>query len=195
MHPLTFHYHRRPPQEKEATRTLLGRSRCDQTLVEVDLPFLMDVDDLRERGSGNPALGDAPGTYVPARNLIFYSLAAYYGEVLAAHWLVGGHNGADGGTFPDATPGFFEGFNALLDIGLLNQSMPPLRVINPLQGLTKNQVIKLGLELSVPFAVTWSCHFDRDVPCGRCASCRERARAFEKVGTDDPLLVKVETGG
>src|SRR3972149_1025554 len=55
VRPLTFHYFRRPPQEVVATRKLLELSGI-RNLREVDLPFLREVDDLKDAGLENPAL-------------------------------------------------------------------------------------------------------------------------------------------
>jgi 7-cyano-7-deazaguanine synthase len=195
VHPLTFHYHERPQREKDATTNLVNRSGLQTSLLEVDLPFLMEVEDLRESGLGKDTLDAAPGSYVPARNLIFYATAAHYGEILGAQWLVGGHNGADGEIFPDATPEFFGGLNRLLKLGILTASNSPLQVVNPLEGRTKAEVLRLGQELAVPFETTWSCHYDRAAPCGRCSSCREREEAFVRIRVDDPLLASAPVKG
>lgn len=188
VRPLTFNYHERPQREKDATASLAGRVDLRKDLIEVGLPFLMELEDLQENGMENPALGDAPGTYIPARNLIFYATAAHYGEILSTRWLVGGHNGADGRIFPDATPAFFENLNRLLTMGLLTATTSKLEIVNPLQGLTKVEVLRLGQELDVPFELTWSCHYDRVAPCGVCSSCREREDAFHDLDIEDPLL-------
>ena len=186
--PLTFHYHERPQREKDATVRLVRHSGCREDILEVDLPFLMEVEDLREKGLPNRFLQDAPGAYVPARNLVFYAIAAHYGEILGAQRLVGGHNGADGRIFPDAAPAFFEGLNRLLELGLLTAPESRLQIVNPLAGRTKAGVLRLGQELGVPFEETWSCHYDRASPCGSCASCREREQAFKHLEAEDPLL-------
>ncbi|MFQ5907858.1 MAG: 7-cyano-7-deazaguanine synthase [Thermoplasmata archaeon] len=188
VRPITYNYHERPQREKDATASLVRRADLRDELIEVELPFLMEVEDLQENGIENRALGRAPGSYIPARNLIFYATAAHYGEILSARWLVGGHNGADGEIFPDATPAFFEGLNRLLTMGLLTATTSRLQVVNPLKGRTKVEVLRLGRELDVPFALTWSCHYDRAVPCGTCSSCREREKAFQELGVEDPLL-------
>ncbi|MFQ6012147.1 MAG: 7-cyano-7-deazaguanine synthase [Thermoplasmata archaeon] len=188
VYPLTYHYYARPKREKDATARLVAQSGCPEDILEVELPFLKEVEDMPEDGLQNPSLRKAPGSYIPARNLIFYAMAAHYGEILEARWLVGGHNGADGGTFPDARPAFFAGLNQLLDVGLLTASTSPLRVVNPLEGRSKVDVLRLGQELGVPFEVTWSCHYDRAAPCGVCSSCRERETAFRRLGVEDPLL-------
>ena len=191
LQPLTFHYRHRAAREVRATREVVGASGGEATLLEADLGFLAETADLREEGLAAPSLRDAPPTYATARNLVFYSAAAYFGETLGARWIVGGHNGADSDTFPDASPAFFRRFNALLKEGLLTHRELGLEVVNPLQGLTKAEVVQEGVRLGVPFRRTWSCHRDQEVSCGACSSCQERADAFVRAGVEDPLVVAV----
>lgn len=192
VHPLTFTYHERPSQEVRATDRLAELAGCRDRLIRVDLPFLMEVEDLLEAGGANPRLRAAPPTYVPARNLVFYSLAAHYAEVRGARWIVGGHNGLDPDTFPDATPAFFARLNRLLETGLATARQAPVEIVNPLQGLSKADVVRRAVELHVPLQHTWSCSLDGDAPCGACAPCEERARAFAEAGREDPLLASAE---
>ena len=53
---------------------------------------------------------------------------------------------------------------------------------------TKAQIVKIGLELKVPYELTWSCYEGNDKPCGTCGTCRDRQNAFLKNGIIDPLL-------
>ena len=53
-----------------------------------------------------------PITYVPARNLVFLSLAAAWGEVLGAHDLFIGVNNVDYSGYPDCRPEFIAAFMA-----------------------------------------------------------------------------------
>lgn len=189
-YPVTINYHRRPSREIAAVDTLCARLTGAAPLRTVELPFLREVDDLRETGIAD-ALSDVPGTYVPARNLIFYSIAAHYAEVEGAPWIVGGHNGGDAQLFPDAAPSFFESLNALLAQGLLSAPTVPIAIVNPLHGLSKAEVLQQGVSLGVPLEVTWSCSLDGEEPCGTCHSCRERHEAFLEAGLADPLSVTV----
>ena len=58
----------------------------------------------------------------------------------------------------------------------------------PFIGLTKAQVVKKGLELKVPYELTWSCYMGEDKPCGVCGTCLDRAKAFAENGVADPAL-------
>ena len=186
VRPLTFHYFRRPPQEVAATRKLIGIAKVPK-LMEMDLPFLREVDDLKGEGLENRALLDSPEGYIPARNLVFYALAAYVAEPIGARWVIGGHNGSDPESFPDASPRFFDFLNSMYRLGLWSYDKTPAQILLPLSGKSKVEVVRLGLDLGVPFEHTWSCYWDRDVHCGTCASCRERREAFKALGVKDPV--------
>jgi len=53
--------------------------------------------------------------------------------------------------------------------------------------MQKSDLIKVGVELGVPFELTWSCYLNGAKPCGKCESCVNRKKAFEKVGVIDPV--------
>ena len=57
----------------------------------------------------------------------------------------------------------------------------------PLGGKSKEDVLRMGRDLGVPFELTWSCYWDRDTHCGTCVSCRERRDAFTAIGMKDPV--------
>jgi 7-cyano-7-deazaguanine synthase len=71
-----------------------------------------------------------------------------------------------------------------LSIGLNH----PIDIATPLAGLHKADVIRRGVELAVPLALTLSCMNpgEGDRHCGRCSKCRERHEAFAEAGVPDP---------
>ena len=132
--------------------------------------------------------GAPVSTYVPFRNGLFLSSAAsialsngceviYYG----AH-----SDDAAGNAYPDCSSDFNEAINRAIYLG----SGCELRVEAPFIGLTKTQVVKKGLELNVPYELTWSCYEGGDKPCGKCGTCLDRAAAFAANGAEDPALSK-----
>ena len=134
-----------------------------------------------ERTDGKPV-----STYVPFRNGLFLSTAAsialskdcgviYYG----AH-----ADDAAGNAYPDCSESFNNAINDAIYIGSGNQ----LRVEAPFVKLTKAEVVKIGLELKVPYKYTWSCYEGGDKPCGVCGTCIDRAEAFRLNGVKDPAL-------
>ena len=60
----------------------------------------------------------------------------------------------------------------------------------PFVNLTKAEVVKIGLDLKVPYELTWSCYEGKDKPCGVCGTCIDRQEAFLKNGVTDPLLLQ-----
>ncbi|HKZ89575.1 MAG TPA: 7-cyano-7-deazaguanine synthase [Thermoplasmata archaeon] len=190
VRPLTFDYFARPKKEAIAMEALAAHSHVGP-VRHVDLPFLKEVDDLRKEGLENPTLLRAPESYVPARNLIFYGLAAHFAERDGARYIVGGHNGIDPKSFPDSSPKFFEFVNEVYRLGLWTYDRAPVKVVVPLSGMSKADVVRMGLERGVPFEATWSCYWDRETHCGTCPSCRERREAFAAVGVEDPVAYDV----
>lgn len=63
-----------------------------------------------------------------------------------------------------------------------------LKIEAPFVNISKSQIIKRGLELKVPYELTWSCYEGGDRPCGKCGTCIDRANAFELNGVEDPAL-------
>lgn len=130
-----------------------------------------------------------PVTYVPARNLIFLSLAAGYAEVIGAHDLYIGVNAIDYSGYPDCRPEFIESFQRTVNLATrAGVEGHRFTVHAPLARLTKAGIIGLGRDLGVDLALTHSC-YDPDhsgAACGRCDSCLLRRRGFEEAGIPDP---------
>jgi 7-cyano-7-deazaguanine synthase len=178
--PLTVDYFARAKAEKTATRRILKKARIDR-LIEVPLDSVKEVSDLAKEGRLPGRIKHAPEGYIPARNMIFYSIAAYYAEVFGAEYIVGGHNKGDPEEFPDSSPSFFRLMNGLLRMGLWSYRQKAVKVLTPLKDKTKQEVVRLGLRLGAPLDLTWSCRFDAKRPCGKCSSCIERNQALSPV--------------
>jgi 7-cyano-7-deazaguanine synthase len=135
--------------------------------------------------------GDIPSTYVPARNTVFLSLAMAWAEVVGAEAIVIGVNALDYSGYPDCRPEYLRAFERLAALatraGVEGQ---PLRILAPLLEWSKVDIIRRGLSLGVDYGLTHSCYDPTPDgrPCGRCDSCRLRARGFQEAGTLDPAL-------
>ena len=131
--------------------------------------------------------GEHPvSTYVPFRNGLFLSSAA---SIALSHGcskiMYGAHaDDAAGAAYPDCSLDFVNAMNQAIYLGSGNQ----LTIEAPFVSLTKADVVKKGLELGVPYELTWSCYEGGEKPCGKCGTCIDRQKAFEKNGTIDPLL-------
>lgn len=129
--------------------------------------------------------GKPVSTYVPFRNGLFLASAAsialskeceviYYG----AH-----SDDAAGSAYPDCS----EAFNNAMNEAIYEGSGKQLKIKAPFVNLTKSEVVKKGLELKVPYELTWSCYEGKEKPCGKCGTCIDRKKAFEKNGVKDPI--------
>jgi 7-cyano-7-deazaguanine synthase len=121
-------------------------------------------------------------------------IAMAWAESLGARDIVIGVNALDYSGYPDCRPEFIEAFDRLAALATkAGVEGAPLRVHAPLISLTKAEIIRRGLELGVDYGLTHSC-YDPDItgrPCGRCDSCRLRARGFAEAGVPDPALLRL----
>ena len=132
-----------------------------------------------------------PSTYVPARNTVFLSLALAWAEVVGATAIVIGVNALDYSGYPDCRPEYLDAFERMATLATkAGVEGRPLRVLAPLLHLSKAEIIRRGLALGLDYGVTHSCYdpLPSGAPCGRCDSCRLRAKGFEEAGVTDPIL-------
>jgi 7-cyano-7-deazaguanine synthase len=134
-----------------------------------------------------------PITYVPARNLIFMSIASGYAETLGASTLVVGVNAVDYSGYPDCRQEFVDAFIRCVNLGTKAgaEDNHPFSVLAPLVKLTKAEIIRLGSSLGVDYSLTTSCYdpsLDASGPiaCGHCDSCQIRREGFTAAGIHDP---------
>lgn len=134
----------------------------------------------------NESEGEPVSTYVPFRNGLFISAAAsvalskgcsviYYG----AH-----SDDAAGSAYPDCSDEFNSAIGQAVYIG----SGKKLKIEAPFVNFTKADIVRTGIELGVPYELTWSCYEGGEKPCGKCGTCIDRARAFAENGVSDPAL-------
>ena len=73
--------------------------------------------------------------------------------------------------------------NKAINIGTYNK----ISINRPLINMNKSDVVKKGLELKVPYELTWSCYEGKDKQCGKCGTCIDRKKAFELNNIEDPV--------
>ncbi|MEJ2567596.1 MAG: 7-cyano-7-deazaguanine synthase QueC [candidate division WOR-3 bacterium] len=130
-----------------------------------------------------------PVTYVPARNLIFLSLALGWAEVLGSTDLFIGVNAVDYSGYPDCRLEFIEAFEKAANLGTkMGVEGKRITIHTPLISLSKSEIIEKGIDLGVDYSLTHSC-YDPDGKgraCGRCDSCLLRKKGFKEAGVEDP---------
>lgn len=131
--------------------------------------------------------GEAVSTYVPFRNGLFLSAAASIALEFGCEEIYYGPHSDDaaGNAYPDCSVEFNEAMNSAIYLG----SGKKVKLVAPFVDKTKKDIVAAGLSLGVPYELTWSCYDGGAVPCGCCATCIDRQKAFAANGVADPLLV------
>ena len=191
---MSFDYGQRHRNELTASEKLAkAMGAAEYRVFKIDLKqwggsaLTDDSLDVPKTGVG----GSVPITYVPARNLVFLSLAASWGEVIGAHDIFIGVNSVDYSNYPDCRAGFITSFAETARLGTCAVDEGWRWTIHaPLQNLSKAEIIKLGTSLGVDYSLTTSCYDpdDQGRSCGKCDSCRLRHQGFADAGIPDPTI-------
>lgn len=168
-------------------------------LMEVDLSVIFSKSDCSLLKRSNNAIpegsyadqqkesgGNPVSTYVPFRNGLMLSAAASIAVSVGAEYIYYGAHADDaaGNAYPDCSVEFTNSINKAIYEG----SGGLVNIVAPFVACNKAEVVKKGLELNVPYELTWSCYNGGEKPCGKCGTCIDRIKAFEANGTTDPAL-------
>lgn len=136
---------------------------------------------------------EIPITYVPARNIIFLSIALSYAESIGASVMYIGVNALDYSGYPDCRPEFIDAFRKVIQLGTVAGAHGNgIEIQAPLQHLTKAEISKLGMNLGAPLELTHSCYKGTVPSCGVCDSCKLRIRGFQEAGLRDPIPYEIQ---
>ena len=198
VYALSISYGKRHAKELKAAQAVahyygVEQRFCDLTAIfrDSNCSLLSHSDEEIPEESYAEQLKESDGapvsTYVPFRNGLFLSAAASMALSLDCSVLYYGahHDDWAGNAYPDCSKEFVDAMNhAIVEGtgGLLHMEAPFVM-------WSKADIVKRGLELKVPYELTWSCYEGGEYPCEVCATCIDRARAFEANGVVDPLLI------
>ncbi len=192
LYPITFHYGQRHNREVEQAEKVAAHFGSPEHRI-VDVSFLQQIggsaltDETIEVRQGGVE-EDIPSTYVPARNMIFLSLASAYAEVIGAEAIYIGVSAVDYSGYPDCRPEFISSMNDTVNLATKTGTTGgEFKIEAPLIQLTKKETIEEGLRLGVPYELTTSCYLGEEVACGECDSCLLRLKGFEEAGAEDPI--------
>lgn len=177
-------------------KTLVRERKAFEDICEHYQPEQAEVVDMKwMRSIGSSALFEEATLlnaenrkreYVPFRNACLLAAGVALAETVEANAVLIGSTSGDT-TCPDNSPAFIDAFQEVIRQGTMTDR--PISLIAPLIELDKAGVIKLGLSLSAPFELTWSCHNNTgQVACGQCTNCLARRQAFNSLGHEDPIL-------
>ncbi len=162
---------------------------------KLDLSILGQISETGLTREAEIALRDdgLPNTFVPGRNLLFFTLAATVASRRQARHLVGGMCETDFSGYPDCRDDTLKALQVTLNLGIGSRSV----IHTPLMWLDKAQTWALADSIGGSDLVeliqenTHTCYrgernvrHDWGYGCGSCPACELRARGFEAfVGT------------
>ncbi len=192
VHALSFDYGQRHSRELESAKKVAEHYGVVHKIIKIDLrqiggSALTDDIDVPERKIDDIE-SEIPITYVPARNTILLSYALGYAEVIDADAIFYGANAIDYSGYPDCRPEYVDAFERMANLGTKRGvEGNKIRIVAPIIHMTKAEIIKKGMELGVPYELTWSCYRGGAKACGRCDSCLLRLKGFMEAGYEDPI--------
>ena len=202
VYPVTFDYGQRHRIEIAHAVLVAEHYRSEKRHKIIALSFLHEFggsaltdNNIEVRVSvephGSTTGSGIPATYVPARNLLFLSIAASYAEVIGAEAIYIGVNALDYSGYPDCRPAFISKMEKIIAVatkaGVEGRNTA---ILAPLIHLNKADIIKEGLRMGVPYHLTTSCYLGEKKACGICDSCRIRLKGFADSGVRDPIHYK-----
>ena len=187
---LTVDYNQRHRVELEAAKRIASELADRHIVLPLDLRAFggsaLTSDESVPKEGVQPGI---PVTYVPARNLIFLSLALGWGEAEGSRDLFIGVNALDYSGYPDCRPDFIAGFEALARLATkAGTEGREFTIHAPLQHMTKADIAREAQRLGLDAALSHSCYdpLPDGSHCGLCDACRLRAKGFAEAGIADP---------
>lgn len=187
-----FQYGQEHAVEKEYAQRWADEYLIPLTVVQVD--SLKEVGEssltgtLGDRmGEPHPALQDLPNTFVPGRNLMFFTLAAAQAMKVGATDIVTGVCQRDYSGYPDCREETLEPLAEAIRQGM---DFPEFRIYAPLLNRTKAETFALAERLGVLDAIienTHTCYKGErgtlhkwGYGCGECPACEIRKEGYEE---------------
>ncbi len=194
VHALSFDYGQRHNRELNSAKAVAQKAGvASHNVVTLNLDLwggssLTDKEMDVENGDINR--NDIPITYVPARNMVFLSIAASLAEAKGARHIYIGVSQVDYSGYVDCRREFIDAMQHAINKGTVMgaEKGETITIHAPFINMTKSEEITLGNALGVDFGLTWSCYRGGEKPCGTCDSCLLRAKAFADAGIKDAAL-------
>jgi len=195
VYALSFDYGQKHNKELKCAEKIAEHYKVKHKIVKIDLSWAKSAltDKKIKIPESRKNIGkNIPVTYVPARNMIMLSFALAYTETIDADAVFIGANAIDYSGYPDCRPEFYDAFQKTAELGTKKGAeSKPIQIKYPLINMTKSNIIKKGMELEVPYHLTWSCYKGKKKACGKCDSCMLRLKGFKEAGYDDPIEYEV----
>ena len=185
---ITFNYGQKSFQAEKKASEKISKFYNIKHIV-VDLPWLSKISTSSlntneevpnllsyELDNSDIMISSSNSVWVPNRNGLFVNIAACYAESLGFDSIIIGANKEEAQSFKDNRLEFVEAINNSLE----NSVNSVVRLIAPLIDASKQDIVKIGIDLEIPFELIHSCYLLNDEHCGKCESCLRLKRALEQ---------------
>lgn len=197
VHAITFDYGQRHAVELESAVAIAKALNLDSheiiqlgPLLQGTSPLVADTPLGQYNSTAELPDGVEP-TFVPARNILFLTLAGNRAAVLDIRDIFIGVCEADFAGYYDCRQIFIDAMAKALGEGIWGVP-DAFKIHTPLMQLTKSESINLAIEVlgdrfAEIFALTHTCYAGIKGGCGKCHACLIRDRGFSEAGIEDPI--------
>jgi 7-cyano-7-deazaguanine synthase len=189
---LTFSYGQRHSIELDCAASLTERLNVKHHIMNIEPLGIFGANSLTDLSM--PVLKDSsfmnsalPNSFVPGRNLVFFTLAASLAAGRNIDNLVTGICEADSSGYPDCRKDFVDSFQMTTRRALGSEKF---QLHTPLLNLSKAEIFRLANDLEALESVLWDSHTCYEgkrgseyknawgYGCGKCPACDLRAKGF-----------------
>ncbi len=206
VYAITFDYGQRHIIELEAARRVAALAQVPHALLKVgDIllsgsPLVSDAK-LEQYEDMNSLPGGLEKTFVPGRNMLFFTLAANYAYSIGCTDLVTGVCQEDSGGYPDCRDVFVSRCISAIRSGFAADENDPFAnfmIYTPLMFMTKAESVYLARQLPGCWEALAYSHTAYDglyPPTGKDHASLLREKGFFEAGYPDPLVLRAVNEG
>ncbi|MBS4168421.1 7-cyano-7-deazaguanine synthase QueC [Parachlamydia sp. AcF125] len=185
---ISFDYGQRHRIELECAKKIAAFYQVEHEIIPIEPSIFQGGSALtsstapqKGKSKGDILKQSIPITYVPARNTLFLAYALVKAEMHGVQQIHFGSNAMDFLSYPDCRPGYFEAAQNLFNQATKQavEGKAP-QIVTPLLNWSKEEIVKEGYRLKVPFELTSSCYdpTETGLACQQCDACVLRREAF-----------------
>ncbi len=203
VHCITFDYLQKHRAELEASCSLAVRLGIKNHKV-LDISFLNElaISSLTHDSMPVPVwdksmMGTIPDTFVPGRNILFFTLASIYAWQIEAKVVIAGVCETDFSGYPDCREQFVRVLNHAVTLGMARD----ISFKTPLMWLNKAEIWALAdyyHQFENIYQHTLTCYNNiKGNGCGKCAACHLRSKGLRQYQADKEKItasLKNKTG-
>lgn len=176
---LTFDYGQKAvEQEKFTSEKICDFYNINHEIIKLDWlkkitnTSLVSADAVPDENLGT--FESAKSVWVPNRNGLFLNIAACFADSYGYDYIIFGANKDEGKTFSDNTEEFRSSISKVFESSTLKHP----KVVAPLINYSKNDIVKIAMDNSIPLELVRSCYNSGVKHCGLCESCNHLKKAL-----------------